>query len=229
MSTAVVEREAKRLFAIRGLFDSSSLNRSDHIQGVDPRAVHHGYLVTAPRFLGYAFNPVSFWYLYDNSDQMITMILEVNNTFDERRLYLVKPDVSQAENGSRLGSRWKKDFHVSPFNSRKGEYTFSSLNPYRDGKLHTPGIDNTIILRSSKDHVKLVARLISEDAPINPQNLGFFTLVAFLAQWCWLGLFTFPRIVKEAFLLYFWRRLNVWHRPEVSPQSIGRTPTKSEM
>ena len=48
------------------------------------------YLVTAPRFLGYAFNPVSFWYLYSEKMNLKAMILEVNNTFDERRLYLLR-------------------------------------------------------------------------------------------------------------------------------------------
>jgi DUF1365 family protein len=161
------------------------------------------------------------------------MILEVNNTFDERRMYLIKSNLDAngtTEDGAkRMNNRWQKDFHVSPFNSRKGEYSFSSLNPFNAGKFNPPGVDNTVVLRSSKDHVKLVARLVSEDAPIDPKNVGTLALASFLIQWCWLGLFTFPRIVKEAFLLFFWRRLHVWLRPEVRLESIGRAPTSSEM
>ncbi|KAL8954704.1 MAG: hypothetical protein Q9183_006972, partial [Haloplaca sp. 2 TL-2023] len=56
------------------------------------------------------------------------MILEVNNTFDERRMYFLKnlnPDEqNQVETTTdppkpKFKTTWPKDFHVSPFNSRK--------------------------------------------------------------------------------------------------------------
>ena len=67
----------------------SKLRHYLHSQGVDDSAWDHAYLITAPRFLGYAFNPVSFWYIYTAQDVLTMMILEVNNTFDERRMYLL--------------------------------------------------------------------------------------------------------------------------------------------
>jgi DUF1365 family protein len=59
-------------------------------QGISENDYEFAYLVTAPRFLGYSFNPVSFWYLYDEDTNLKYMVLEVNNTFDERRMYLLK-------------------------------------------------------------------------------------------------------------------------------------------
>jgi DUF1365 family protein len=48
-------------------------------------------LITAPKLLGYSFNPVSFWYLYSADRKLSAMILEVNNTFDERHIYFLEP------------------------------------------------------------------------------------------------------------------------------------------
>ena len=71
---------------------AEKLKRYLHTQGVTDRDYTFAYLVTAPRFLGYSFNPVSFWYLYDSDTALKYTILEVNNTFDERRMYLLKLD-----------------------------------------------------------------------------------------------------------------------------------------
>lgn len=182
------------------------------------------------------------------------MILEVNNTFDERRLYFLKGSRLEAtptindleslsdkggpqqahgahqevtewcyENTTKFASSWSKDFHVSPFNSRKGSYTLSAHDPFSQGKVH-----NTITLSSSKDHPKLVAKIISTGNFIDPCEMGTVAILRFVATWWWVGFITFPRIVKEAAKLFFRRKLHVWYRPEVVRESIGRRETREE-
>ena len=91
------------------------------------------------------------------------MILEVNNTFDERRLYFLKraneSDSHDAQRSDSIVFRhsWPKDFHVSPFNSRNGSYTLVAYDPFQNKS--SLRVDNTITLNSSKDHAKIVARL----------------------------------------------------------------------
>jgi hypothetical protein len=124
---------------------------------------------------------------------------------------------------------WEKDFHVSPFNSRKGSYSLKAVDPLaalqETGSLR---IDNTIVLRSSKDQTKLVARVCSEGSPIEPDQISIFHLARFIASWWWVGLATFPRIVWEAQKLFFRKKLHVWYRPEVVQTSIGRAYTADE-
>lgn len=182
------------------------------------------------------------------------MILEVNNTFDERRVYFLKDknlegsyalpgamqstDVTTADIGdiagsdsnkpglrtsARFTSTWVKDFHVSPFNSRKGAYAVSAEDPSEKGT-----INNTITLSSSKGHPKLVARIFSTGDCIDPSKAGPWSTLRFVAAWWWVGLMTFPRIVKEAAKLFFWRKLHVWYRPEVLRESMGRQATTDE-
>lgn len=202
-------------------------------QDIDPCDYPHAYLVTAARFLGYHFNPVSFWYLYSPEKILSAVILEVNNTFDERRPYLVLRDFSaEAEvlggptrkslPSSRVTGSWPKDFHVSPFNSRKGSYSLLARDPLGPGMEGFQGIDVTINLRSSKGNAKLVARLFSEGTAVQVGSLGILSKARFLLSWSWIGFATFPRILREAAALFFQRRLHVWYRPEPLKESLGR-------
>ena len=209
------------------------------------------YLVTAPRFLGYSFNPVSFWYIYNKRKELKAMILEVNNTFGERRIYFLRdtgpnsvpnatsltnsaraksqeldiPDMSGFSQAAttRFSSSWAKDFHVSPFNSRKGAYSVSAENPLGKGK-----INNTITLSSSKGHPKLVARVFSTGDSIDPSEMGIWGICRFVAAWWWVGFMTFPRILREAAKLFLRRKLHIWYRPEVLQDSLGRQATEDE-
>lgn len=189
------------------------------------------------------------------------MILEVNNTFDERRIYFLKNtsdmgiikdavspndkskdgDCDNVEkpasaevyganqNSAKFINKWAKDFHVSPFNSRKGSYTLNAYDPFFPQLSGGGSVNNTITLSSSKDHVKLVARIFSTQDSIDPSSLGSWEKLRFVATWWWVGFVTFPRIVREAGKLFFRRKLHVWYRPEVLKDSIGRRETADEM
>lgn len=217
-----------------------------YIQGADPAKYPHAYLVTAARFLGYHFNPVSFWYLYSEDMSLAGMILEVNNTFDERRMYFLTPGKSNVDtleeieepqstaNGdipskaSVFKQQWPKDFHVSPFNSRKGSYSLRASDPLSASPEGRILIDNTITLRSGKGHGKIVARLLSDGEAADPATMSILQKVTFLLSWWWVGFVTFPRIAKEAARLWFQRKLHVWYRPEPLKESIGRNADDAE-
>lgn len=225
---------------------AAKLKKYLHTQGVTDRDYAFAYLVTAPRFLGYSFNPVSFWYLYDSDTKLRYMILEVNNTFGERRLYLLKANPTNNDPGADVSGDademsesdgkqllftqvWEKDFHVSPFNSRKGSYSLRATDPLAayegTGQVR---IDNTIVLRSSKEHPKIIARVYSDGTPHDPAQITSLEAASFIFRWCWVGFATFPRIIWEAFKLFFQRKLHVWYKPEVATSSIGRSYTNDE-
>lgn len=87
-------------------------------------------LLTQPRFLGYWFNPVSFWMLIEH-DALVGVIAEVNNTFGQRHSYLLSHDgLAPIVPAATLTAR--KVFHVSPFQDIAGEYRFNFvLEPER--------------------------------------------------------------------------------------------------
>ncbi|HEU4620919.1 MAG TPA: DUF1365 domain-containing protein [Burkholderiaceae bacterium] len=84
------------------------------------------HLQTFPRVLGYAFNPVSFWFCRRSDGSLRAIVAEVNNTFGERHCYLLAhSDGNAIKNGQSLNAT--KVFHVSPFCRVAGEYRFRFL------------------------------------------------------------------------------------------------------
>ncbi|OTA88158.1 hypothetical protein M434DRAFT_34951 [Hypoxylon sp. CO27-5] len=189
-------------------------------QGLDPIRFPYIYLLTSARFLNYVFKPASFWYLYEPDFRLSYVIAEVNNTFGERRMYLFP--ASRSPGVFRQSST--KDFHVSPFNSRKGSYTVSTSNP-ADGD----GIQVTTTLLSSKGHPKLVARWWSIAPALDPSSLSTFQSFLFLLCWGWTVLVTYIRIVSQAIWLAQVAKLKIWYRPEPRESAVPRRPAAGEV
>jgi uncharacterized protein len=81
-------------------------------------------LITMPRVVGLAFNPVSFWLCLDRADALRAVVAEVNNTFGERHFYVCRhADQRPIVPEDRL--RAEKVFHVSPFMPVAGHYVFT--------------------------------------------------------------------------------------------------------
>jgi uncharacterized protein len=71
-----------------------------------------------PRVLGYTFKPVSFWYCHRLDGTLRAVVVEVNNTFGEKHIYLL----DHAKYGHEMSA--SKVFHVSPFCDVQGSYRF---------------------------------------------------------------------------------------------------------
>jgi DUF1365 family protein len=81
------------------------------------------WLQTIPRMLGYAFNPVSFWYCHDRNGQLRALYADVRNTFGAHHGYLLSaPGHASIRDDTVLICR--KTFHVSPFCDVEGDYAF---------------------------------------------------------------------------------------------------------
>ena len=78
-------------------------------------------LLSYPRMLGYVFNPVSVYFCLDSADRLGAIAYEVNNTFHERKTYLL---AAESNSSRSLYHRCAKSFHVSPFNTARGTYSF---------------------------------------------------------------------------------------------------------
>jgi DUF1365 family protein len=124
-----------RLFA-RNRRNLLSFHDSDYGDGSQPllqwiegllaeQGVHDAdgevWLQTMPRVLGYAFNPVSFWFCHRADGALRAIVADVHNTFGERHCYLL-------QNGGPITAAdeltARKIFHVSPFCQVQGAYRF---------------------------------------------------------------------------------------------------------
>lgn len=98
------------------------------------------FLLTHLRYLGYSFNPVSFFYCYDRRGRLEVILAEVNSTFGETRNYwLSSHNQIPATNSRRYQSH--KVMHVSPFMSMDLDYTFVFTPPGSRFLVHMNTLD----------------------------------------------------------------------------------------
>jgi len=82
-------------------------------------------LLCYPRIFGYVFNPLSVFFIYNKSSELIAILYEVKNTFGEQHTYFFK--IKKNEN--LIQHMCKKKFHVSPFIEMGCTYFFRILKP----------------------------------------------------------------------------------------------------
>jgi uncharacterized protein len=116
-----------RLDALQWL---DELLRSEGIDDAQGEVWLHCY----PRVWGYTFKPVSFWYCHREDASLRAIVVEVNNTFGEKHVYLL----DHAQLGHEITA--SKVFHVSPFCKVEGQYRFRFMMA-ADGKHTVARID----------------------------------------------------------------------------------------
>jgi len=99
------------------------------------------FLLTHLRYLGYNFNPVSFFYCYDAQGQLQHILAEVNSTFGESHNYWLGQD-NELPSPNAKRYRCAKALHVSPFMSMKLDYTFTLTPPDRKLLVHMDTIED---------------------------------------------------------------------------------------
>ena len=82
-------------------------------------------LLCYPRILGYVFNPLSVFFVYDEKEKLISILYEVKNTFGEQHTYVFRVD----NESNLIQNNCTKKFHVSPFIEMECKYFFRILNP----------------------------------------------------------------------------------------------------
>ena len=140
-----------RLFS-RGRFNVFGFSDADHLDGsatplraqIAARMAQAGIawdgnqgdggpvrVLTMPRVLGFAFNPISVWFIHHRSGALAAMLYEVNNTFGERHEYLLPVAIQDADKTS-IRQSIPKAFHVSPFMGMDMDYHFRITPPRKD-------------------------------------------------------------------------------------------------
>ena len=125
-------------------FNWASYDERDHFgdptltlrQRLERDAAAHGvslpdgpvFLLTHLRYLGYNFNPVSFFYCYDSQERLQLVLAEVNSTFGESHNYWLGQD-NEIPSPNAKRYRCAKALHVSPFMSMELDYAFTLTPP----------------------------------------------------------------------------------------------------
>lgn len=83
------------------------------------------FLLSHLRYLGYGFNPVSFFYCLDAADDLRIVLAEVSNTFGGSHNYWLQPD----PDARTFRSAAAKSLYVSPFLPVDLDYAFALTAP----------------------------------------------------------------------------------------------------
>lgn len=160
-------------------------------------------LLTHLSYLGYTFNPVSFYYCYDRGGQNLEAIVaEITNTpWNERHAYVL--DTGRSGAGGKLRKfSFAKTFHVSPF---------MGMDVVYDWRLSEPGDRLAIhMINRQEDQPALDASLVLSRRPVSGRSLASVLL-------------RFPLMTVRVITAIYWQALKLWMKkcPSYEHPSIG--------
>ncbi len=145
-------------------------------------------LLTHLRYFGYCFNPVSFYYCFDEYDNDVELVMaEVTNTpWQERYTYIIS---DKTKVNDKLTANMNKDFHVSPFWGMDHDYEWIFTQP-----------QNRLLvnMKNFKDEQKVFdATLTLNRIALNSKNLIIEIL-------------RFPFLTARIVFRIHWQALKLW-------------------
>ncbi|WP_199139278.1 DUF1365 domain-containing protein [Pedobacter sp. ASV12] len=144
-------------------------------------------LLTNLSVLGYNFNPVSFYFCFDEEDRPLCAVAEISNTFHEMKMFFFGKD--ELQNGH-FRLRTAKLFYVSPF---------TDLDDFFDFDLAIPGqeLDIKINDHDKKGQLFFVSTLKGKQKALsNASMLRYF--------------FAMPLIPLRVMWMIHWQALLLW-------------------
>lgn len=175
------------------------------IKPSDENEIKKVRMLTNVRYCGFSFNPVTFYYCYNNTDQLVAIAAEITNTpWGERHtyalpiakeFYLSQSKIKYEEKGKKKHVfQFDKNFHVSPFNPMNMRYRWAFSQPQAELLVH---MDNFMEEGSSQAEGKHF------DATLTLKRHEFSQAMPRV-------LFKFPVISLKVVWGIYWNALKLW-------------------
>jgi len=153
-------------------------------------------LLTQIALLGYCFNPVSFYYLFEEDGETLhSIVAEITNTpWNERHQYVLLASEATLE-GEWYEWRFEKDFHVSPFFDMDHRYQWRFTVPgSQPGSPLRVAMEN----RTGPDDARVFDVAFElERRPLNPPQLRK-------------SLLSHPWMSAKILAAIYWQALRLW-------------------
>ena len=169
------------------------------------------HMLTHFRYFGYCFNPVSFYYCYDASNEQVdTIVLEVRNTpWLETYPYVLEDRKNEHPMADWRHYRFDKKFHVSPF---------MGMDVHYDWRFRVPGDRINVHVRNIQKGARLFdASLSLRRKEINAASLGRV-------------LRSYPPMTLKVTALIYWNALKLYLKgAPVFTHPAKRNPATKEV
>ncbi|KAJ5117541.1 hypothetical protein N7448_011173 [Penicillium atrosanguineum] len=200
-------------------------------EGEDPAEWPYAYLLAPPCVTRQLSNPLSFWYLYGSNKELSAMIVQLQTSYGERRLWLTR---NCRKNTSRSGpycfqGKFDKDLQVSPFTPLSASYVIDSSDPC------AAPLDKLKVMVTLKQGKKTIMHAVvnSTGPPLDAATASVGSSVLFLIKWWWVPMCAVVvfRILSKAAKIYLTHsddELNIQTRAEPVRTAIAKSARLSE-
>ena len=176
-------------------------------------------------------NPLSFWYLYNDKRHLTAMIVQLQTSYGERRLWLTRNELSSSSEPKTYAfqGHFTKDLQVSPFTPNSASYVIRSSDPCLAPLREL----NIMVTLKHGEQTVMQAMVRPSGQPLDAAKADFRSSVIFLAKWWWVPMCIVVvfRILSKAahiYLTHNTNELNMQTRPEPTKTVISRSARLSE-
>lgn len=205
--------------------------------------------------MGWSRSVVSWWYLYNEDRELDALILEINNSYWEKRniLLRIKPasdKLWQPESSAKAefldrqqsvrslptttkanfyGGEWRKYIFASPFEKVDGLVSQRMMDPLNPSAWTSDATFSNMTTLEESGEVRMATRLTCDGCPVDPTVMSCLDVAKFVLQWTLPGIMTTPEIIFKALKIRFLGRMKMNSKPPVRSGSVGRPIQKLEM
>ncbi|KAJ5691757.1 hypothetical protein N7462_001180 [Penicillium macrosclerotiorum] len=225
-------------------------------QNEDPSQWPFAYLLCVPQFLGWSRAVVSWWYLYNKNRELDAMILEINNSYWEKRNIFLRvtptsdyplcppadlpveyldelhlaPSLISRPRAKFYKGTWIKSIFASPFEKVDGLVSNRMMDPLQpEAWKSNTSFSNMTTMEEDTGEVRMATRLICDGPPLDPTRMTAFQVAKFVFNWTLPNMFTTAEIVYKALKIKFTGMMIMNKKPPVRSGTVGRPITKLEM
>ncbi|KAL3459540.1 hypothetical protein BJX64DRAFT_291207 [Aspergillus heterothallicus] len=224
-------------------------------QNEDPRQWPYAYLMSVPKFMGMARNVVSWWYLYNEQRELDALILEINNSYWEKRniLMRVRPTSDKLNTSTKAGNaefidtrhlvqslpsetkakfyggEWNKYIFASPFEKVNGVVSQRMMDPLKPSAWTSNASFSNMTTLEETGEVRMATRLVCDGPPIDPSQMTSWDVIKLVFRMTLPGMLTTAEIVVKALKIRFSGAMVMNKKTPVRSGSIGRHITKMEL